>query len=419
MKLSIAVGILSAQSTLASEKEKKILPSSDRQRFSLQNAALPVSATASSTNSRGDDRVLLNRSGPRTSIDKKEDRFVGHTSSSSASRSLSHMVECIPEAIAKARTTADVGVLEECSYDQPCVEDDQSSLGGYCYNYGGVYGIAKACDPLSAGFDAACDCSDFDVPTKTGTISCPTLSDHTQNMGSSYYGCYGVRTIESIRTSLKDNKIISRGSCMELVVGDDVTNSTKLCMTLDVDVNSFAYNGSFYNGSSCELQIDGQACASCTYRVDFRHSCEILESKADCSNVVDGLMIDNFGRIDGFMHDGFMHVGHNLPVIQACHKPINGTFCSLCADDDDEEELFAYSMIPISLDGFGSDFTCGGLYEANRANQLSSDKCVEATVLAKAACCKAKSAAPSTASLSLVSAAGVFLTGTSFMFAMN
>ena len=325
------------------------------------------------------------------------------------------MVECIPEAIAKARTTADVGVLEECSYDQPCVEDVRSSLGGYCYDYGGVYGIAKMCDPLSAGFDAACDCSDFDVPTKTGTISCPMLSDHTENMGSSYYGCYGVRTIESIRTSLKDNKFISRGRCMELVVGDDATNSTKLCMTMDVaDVISFEYNGSFYNSSSCELQIDGQACASCTYRVDFRHpSYEILESKADCSNVVDGLMIDNFRRIDDFMH-----VGHNLPVIQACHKPINGTFCSLCADDDDDEELFAYyGMTAISLDGFGSDFTCKGLYEANRANQLSSDKCVEATELARAACCKAKrstspfdSTAPSPNALSLVSAA-IWLTG--------
>ena len=255
MKLSIAVGILSAQSTLALEK-KQFLSSSDRNRLLLQNAQ---SATASSTNFRGDDRVLLNRSGPRTSIGKKDDRLASTPYvSRRVSRTLK-MVECNPEAVAEARAAVDVGVLE-CGYDEVCVENVESSMGGFCYE---TYGIAKSCDPLSADFDAACDCSDFDVPTKTGTISCPY--PYPTNMGSSAYGCYDVSAIQSIRTSLKDNIYISRGSCTEFIVGDDATNSTKLCSMLDM-VNGNLFN---FNGTSCELQINGQACASCTFTTDY------------------------------------------------------------------------------------------------------------------------------------------------------
>ena len=288
MKLSIAVGILSAHSTLALEKEKKFLPSSYEKRFFLQNEQ---SATGS-INFRGDDRVvLLNRPGPRTSIGKKEDWLAGAGTSSFASRRFSRaledskMVECNPEAVAEARAAVDVGVLE-CDYDEICVENLESSMGGFCYE---TYGIAKSCDPLSADFDAACDCSDFDVPTKTGTISCPY--PYPTNMGSSAYGCYDVSAIQSIRTSLKDNIYISRGSCMEFIVGDDATNSTKLCTMLDM-VNGNLFN---FNGTSCELQINGQACASCTFTTDYSEwpvSSEVLESKADCSNVVDGLYLD-------------------------------------------------------------------------------------------------------------------------------
>ena len=380
MKLSIAVGIILTQSTFASEKEKFLLSSTDR------------------------NGGVLNRSaglGTR-SIGKKEVRFPGAPSFASRrlSRALedSNLVECIPEEIAEARS-ADVGVLDECGQDKVCVENVESSLGGFCYM---AYGIPSFCYQIYPDY-AACDCSDFNVTTQTGSITCSHLNG-TANMGSSYYGCYDVSAIHSSRYSFKDNMYISRGFCTELFVGDDATNSTKLCMTWGtVSGNPFSFNG-----SSCELQIDGQACASCTHTMDFsqwpQSSPKVLESKADCSNVVDGLMID------------YVDYGH-LPIIQACQIPIDGTYCSLCADN----EYFDYSdyVTAIPLDGFGSDFTCQDLDWANRSNQLSSDKCVEATVLAQAACCKAKSAAPSTASLSLVSAAGIFLTGTSFMLAMH
>ena len=316
-------------------------------------------------------------------------------------------VECSPaEAIAaEARTAvADVGILG-CGYDEVCVANIDSSLGGYCYE---TYGIAKVCDPLSNSFDPGCDCSAFDVQTNTGNISCPLPYEITSNtMGSLYYGCYDVSTQTSQTFTLEDNMYIARGFCTKfLVVGDDedATNATQLCTTLDT-----VYGSPFsFNGSSCELQIDGQTCTSCTFIQDFSEwpmTSEVVESTSYCSNVINGLMIadlEDFG---------------NLPIIQACYKPINGAFCDLCADNTYIDFL---DTKEISLDGFGPDFTCGGLDEANNANQISSDKCPEATALAQAECCKAVpgNPAPSTTALSLVSA-GIVLTSTSFMLAMN
>jgi hypothetical protein len=405
MRLTIAVGILSAQSSIlpvASEKKIRSSDDSSRERFSLQNALSAIG----STSFRGDGRGLLNRSGAG-GIHKENKTPLTQSSTRSSSRALEDgkIVECNPAAIAEARNAvADVGILG-CGYDEVCVANADSSMGGFCYE---TYGIAKVCDPLSNAFDPACDCSAFDVQTKTGTISCPY---DNKNMGASFYGCYDVSTQTSPTFTLKDNMYIARGFCTEfLVVGDeDATNTTQLCTTLDT-----VYGSPFnFNGSSCELQIDGQTCTSCTFTMDFSEwpvTSEILENMADCSNVVDGLMIEVYDFA-------------NLPIIQACYKPINGTFCDFCADNTYIDSL---DKKEISLDGFGSDFTCGRLDGANNANQISSDKCPEATALAQAECCIARrsetsvpgSPAPSKTALSLVSA-GIFLTSTSFMLAMN
>ena len=417
MRLTIAVGILSAQSSiLPVASEKKIRSSDDsRERFSLQNAL----SAMGSTSFRGDGRGLLSRSGAG-GINKENKTPLTRSSTRSSSRALEDgkIVECNPAAIAEARdAVADVGILG-CGYDEVCVANVDSSMGGFCYE---TYGIAKVCDPLSNSYDPACDCSAFDVQTKTGTISCPY---ENINMGASFYGCYDISAHMSLTFTLEDNMYIARGFCTEfLVVGDDedATNTTKLCTTLGT-----VYGSPFsFNGSSCELQIDGQACTSCTFTQDFSEwpvTSEILESKAYCSNVIDGLMIDDLEDFG------------NLPIIQACYKPINGTFCDFCADNTYIDFL---DTKEISLDGFGHDFTCGGLHEANNANQISSDKCPEATELAQAECCKTSrsetsepgtpapseptsapmSPAPSTA-LSLVTAC-ILLTSTSFMFGMN
>ena len=413
MKLTTAAGILSAKnSILAVASEDKILSfdTRNRKRLSLQNTLSAVGSTRFS--------VLLNLSRDG-GIDKEKNKTPplarSSPSRSSSRRALEEnakRVECNPaEAIAvEARTAlADVGILG-CGYDEVCVANVDSSLGGYCYE---TYGIAKVCDPLSNSFDPGCDCSAFDVQTNTGNISCPLPYEITNNtMGSLYYGCYDVSTQTSQTFTLEDNMYIARGFCTKfLVVGDDedATNTTQLCTTVDT-----VYGSPFnFNGSSCELQIDGQTCTSCTFTMDFSEwpvTSEILENMADCSNVVDGLMIEVYDFA-------------NLPIIQACYKPINGTFCDFCADNTYIDSL---DKKEISLDGFGSDFTCGRLDGANNANQISSDKCPEATALAQAECCIARrsetsvpgSPAPSTTAWSLVSAR-ILLTSTSFMLAMN
>ena len=164
MKLTLAVGILSAQSStlaVASEKKKSLHHSSNTGKpFSLQNAL-------------GDDRMLLNRPGTGDIAGKERTaplRTLSSTTSWISSRRAleedGKMVECTdPDgATAETRAAADVGVLEECATGEICVANASSSLGGFCYAYD-IY--TRVCDPTSSYFNSDCDCSAFDVQTKT------------------------------------------------------------------------------------------------------------------------------------------------------------------------------------------------------------------------------------------------------------
>ena len=387
MKLSIAVGILSARSAL----------------YSAQ-------AVIDSTSvSRGDGRrALLNLVGP-TGFSKKQSSSLTGSTPSATTRSSSRALEDFKGDECDFEASADVGVLV-CASDEVCVANADSSMGGFCYETDGLF---NACDPSSASFDAACDCSAFDLQTNTGTISYPAGNE---NMGAHYYGCYDIVADVSFMASFKDNMYIWHGGCTEFVVGGDATKSTKLCSKV-YTVNG---NPNRYDGTSCELQIDGQVCNSCTLTEEF------LGSTADCSNVVDGLIVAIGDR-------------RLLPIIEACYNPINGTRCNLCSNNT-YMDYNQYDTTAISLAGFGSDFTCGGLRTANGYYQISSDKCPEAAALAQAECCASPSPAPSSeptsgpmspsgststpmspspaSALSLVSA-GIMLTGTSFMLVMN
>lgn len=406
MKLTLAVGILSAQSStlaVASEKKKFLHHSSNTGKpFSLQNAL-------------GDDRMLLNRPGTGDSIGKKErtaplrSTLSSTTSWISSRRALEEedgkMVECTdPDgATAETRAAADVGVLEECATGEICVANASSSLGGFCYAYDTIY--SRVCDPTSSYFNSDCDCSAFDVQTKTGTFSC--LS-HNMSMGYRFNGCSDVSAHTSLWNSLNDNMYTSRGMCTEFFVGEDAASNstTKLCTTFGIVDGS--RNG--LKDSSCELQIDGQVCASCTYTVDFSQGFTgsvtrsmVLESKADCSNVVDGLMIADLWEI------------RDLPIIQNCYK----TFCDMCPQVKyiNRTDTTAISVV----DGFGPNLTCEGLFDASFEHQITVGKCPEATAVAQAECCM-NFRAPSSASASAFSfalAAGMLLTVTSVLFAMT
>ena len=411
MKLSIAVGgILSARSTLHSGAQAAIDPTSVSRRDG--HRALLNLLSAGTNKGFGSKKQPSSRTGSTPSATS-----TGTRSSSSRVLEDERGAECDYEASA-----ADVGVLV-CGSDAICVENVDSSMGGFCY-LASSFGIFNACDPSSVTFDAACDCSAFNVENKTGNISCPYGN---KNMGVYYYGCYDVIEHITLMASFQDNMYTSRGSCAEFVAGGDVTKSTKVCTTLDT-ANG---NPIRFDGASCEVQIDGQVCTSCLINP---HPALNLSSEADCSNVVEGLMIA-------------VYYHSLLPIIQSCYdKPIDGgTFCSLCSDTS-SAYIPLSGTTAISLDGFGSNFTCELLSAANRAYQISSDKCPEASAVAQAECCPSysspapSSSEPTTAgpvssptppstsapmspaspasALSLVSA-GILLIGTSFMLAMN
>ena len=438
MKFSTsAVGIVSTLSNTLVVAAAVVVAETTTRRSSLYDDLLKEGGSSSWPNGRS-TTPLVNRSGPRkTNHHHWRTGLPSTARTTTATRRLEDRVECRLDNVIdeEVRTTtsrgwgaaADVGVLGGgCGYHEICAAHANSTMGGYCYR---LYAIPKVCDPSfalenSIYDDTVCDCSEFDVASGTGFISCLY---ETRPMGSSYYGCYDINAQLSFTIEAKDNRYVSRGACSEfVVVGDDTTNTTtKLCTTFDnVDGNPFRTSG-----SSCELQIDGQLCASCTYTVDVFQwplPMEILEATADCSNVVDGLTVDGFNEFV------------NLPIIQACYQPINGTFCdNMCVNDT---YIYLADPTPISLEGFGSDFTCAGLDRANYANQLSAAKCPEATALAQAECCTSSiyitsptsdpSSAPganptaassaATAGRWLVSAGILFTTSaSSFMLAMN
>ena len=334
MKLSSAIGILTAHSALATlVSEDTPRSSSERQRPSWQNEQSGIGSTGSR---RDDGRVLLNRSGPETSIDEKKTPLTGLPSATVSTRSSSRaldedgkMVECNPEVTAETTSTnADVGVLGSCNPPyEACKASAQSSLGGFCYE---AFRIDLVCDPESYHYQEwyhHCDCSAFNVQTRTGSISCLE--------SSIYNGCNDdVSSRNSIATFvLDDNIYTSRAFCSEWGIGVNattITATTKSCVEWEDMTNGtpFSLNGST---TSCEVQMDGQPCTSCTYTLAFYDdfagwpwAMEIVDPfKADCSNVVEGLMIAP------------ANVAYNrrlswtdFPINQACFDcDLNPSFC--------------------------------------------------------------------------------------------
>jgi hypothetical protein len=170
-----------------------------------------------------------------------------------------------------------------------------------------------------------------------------------------YYGCYDTCLNTTSAFTFQDNTFISSKGCYEFVVDGDAATST-LCLTSPADY------------TSCDVVLDGQACGSCTID-DGYYSSDI---SFDCTNVDNGF---SFGPGDNLT---------SFPVIQACFTPVNGQFCGICS----YPSYFRYGdSTPISLGGFGDSFTCSGLYDASMYNQISVEKCPEATALANAECC--------------------------------
>ena len=290
------------------------------------------------------------------------------------------IVECDPEATAEA-DAADVGVLG-CSSSiagEICVANALSTLGGFCYPP--IASYTRVCDATSSYFNTDCDCSAFDTETQTGSIVCLQL---TQNAGSMFYGCYNVTALDFDKNSFENGRYSARGTCREFVMsnsgGDGTTTTSRQCIELHSTYGGGGGGPSSFNSSSCELYFDGQACTSCILSGDFPAWPNPSNTtwKANCSNVVNGLIIADLT---------------DLPMIQACSTPVvDGTVCDLCHSSSssrrsDGTRIFYSDNTVISLEGFGTSLTCGELLKANHALQLSSDKCVEAAAVAQAQCC--------------------------------
>ena len=285
------------------------------------------------------------------------------------------LVECNPDE--EEITEANVGVLR-CTNngisDQVCRASVDSSLGGFCYTSSSSSSSFMesrrnlqfertnyiVCDPSSPYFEKDdCDCSNFDLTTKSGSISCRRP---TQCLGSQFYGCY-----ETCMTSTGTNSFVNGTfgdyeQCNEITAGDGTT-STSFCLQLPAD------------SSSCQVELEGQLCTSCTLSPEVG----VVE---DCSNV---LGVD--GEEPEGPNDGFLA---SLPIIQACYQPQNSTasttgeYCNLCVSGG---FIDATDTTMISLQGFGEAFPCPELQLAAWNFQISDDKCPEAAALAQAKCC--------------------------------
>jgi hypothetical protein len=258
------------------------------------------------------------------------------------------LVECDPAA-------PDLGILS-CGPDESCVKNQDSNSGGFCVNPSrtarGLVHLTEdvgLCDPTSSVYGIyTCDCSSFDNTTKTGTISC-NLRDEAC-FGSIFYGCYETCGSKSLAYDFEANSFTSLTS--SYVFSVPITESL-----------SVTYSADF---STCETEYNGQSCTSCEVLYDY-------DVSFDCSNV-------------GGPSSGGGTVLEASNSIQACFQPIDEVGdCNLCGDNS----YIPYNNtdIPVFLEGFG-DTTCYGLYDASYYNQISVEKCPEASAVAQSSCCE-------------------------------
>ena len=341
MKLSIAAGILSAHSALKVVSEAKL--------------STWLDSKGRSTNGRrfGQEKITLTAAIGSTGLVQEEKKnsptLVNSKNRHAALWRSSHdkAVECTPE---ESSIEAHVGVLGGCAVDQICVANVDSSTGGFCYTNTltsprSLQLETDVCDPTSALYQE-CDCSTFDITTETGSISCELYSGC---LGSNVYGCYNACFTAISTTSFENGVSASYEFCYNFFVEGDATTSLSLCVNYIDDV-------------TCEVQLYGQKCTSCTPTED--------SPSFDCSNVIDGMTSSDY-------------YFSTLPIIQACSTPVTGADCDLCGGNT----FYANDLNPFSLDGFGDALTCSGLQEAESNNLISAEKCPEAAAVAQVECC--------------------------------
>ena len=203
MKLSIAAGILSAHSALKVVSEAKLSTWLDSER-------------RPSSNGRrfGQDKISLVSAIGSTGLGQQEKKnsatLVLNLQNHAALWRSSHdkAVECTPE---DSSIEANVGVLG-CAVDQICKASDHSGMGGFCHtapltSARSLQLETDVCDPTSTSANyKVCDCSNFDITTETGSVSC---TYPLGCLGTTFYGCYDVCPTLTISTSFENGEPIS------------------------------------------------------------------------------------------------------------------------------------------------------------------------------------------------------------------
>ena len=214
------------------------------------------------------------------------------------------VVECNPDE--EDITEANVGVLG-CSPDQVCLASEEFPSGGFCYPSSSLMDTRSlqyegfnydVCDPTLPYFENyGCDCTDFDMTTKTGSIICDLP---TECLGSQFNGCADtcmdtISTISFVNGTSGDYE-----QCNEIISPPTAyTSATSFSFCLQLSADS----------SSCQMEVEGYVCTPCTYSPE-------LGVSVNCSNVDSG-DAEPGGPIDGFLA--------SLPIIQACYLPGNST----------------------------------------------------------------------------------------------
>ncbi len=266
----------------------------------------------------------------------------------SKSQITSSPIECDP-------SVADIGILP-CGADASCVKSNDSKMGGLCQpsmtrrrTSTAYYGPSRLC--ASSSYEDtfySCKCDDFDSTTKSGSITC-TYKEETC-FGSMYYGCYATCATRSFTQGFENDTYTSYKSCINF----STPRAESFCRSYGND------------WAKCEVEFNGETCNSCSYEKYYLNF--------DCSNIPGGPVLSGSGRPTA-----------SLSIIQECYKPVDGEYCNLCGYD-----MFipsSYGDKPIPLSGFGDTLTCYGLQEAQWSNQISTDKCTEASAVAQASCC--------------------------------
>ncbi len=266
----------------------------------------------------------------------------------SRSQNKSSPIECDP-------TVADIGILP-CSSDASCVKSNDAKMGGFCETsmthrrtsmaYDGPSSLCEG--PSHEATYFSCKCDDFDSTTKSGSFTCTYKKERCY--GSMYYGCYATCATRSFTQVFENDTYASYKSCINF----STPRAESFCRSYRND------------RANCEIEFNGETCNSCSYEQYYLNF--------DCSNISGGPVLS-----------GDEWYIASLPIIQECFKPVDGEYCNLCGDDMFIPSTNGYKPIPLS--GFGDTLTCYGLREAQWSDQISTDKCTEASAVAQASCC--------------------------------